>query len=172
MKQSEITDLSGKQSSKVKSFFGSRIGNFVEGLMGSEETRGRIVSKLVPGNALLGGKLGDWYEGNTYHKFNKGDILILKARNIFGYGVRPVIVVGGYEIKTEHYRPVGHYNMTAHWDTDANFSDWMKKNTVPRNVRRIVDNQVHFKWNAENNFRKVNVKTVEEALALYKSKEA
>jgi len=172
MKQSEITE-SGKQSSKViKPFFKSRIGNFVEGLMGSEETRGRIVSKLVPGDALLGGKLGDWYEGNTYHKFNKGDILILRSRRIFGYGIRPVVVVDGYEIKTEYHKPVGYYNMTAFRDADANYFDWVKNNTVPKNVVRTVTNETHFKWNAENGFKKVNVKTVEEALAFYRSREA
>ena len=172
MKQSGITDLSVKQSSKgSKLFFGSRIGNFVEGLMGSEETRGKIVSKLVPGDALLGGKLGDWYEGNTYHKFNKGDILILKRRNIFGYGVRPVLVVEGYEIKIEGSRAAGRYNMTAHTDVGSDFFVWMNKNMVPEDVERTVANETHFKWNIENQFRKVKVKTVEEALALYKSEE-
>jgi len=171
MKNSEITDLSNKQSSKAsKPFFRSGIGNIVEGLIGSEEKKGRIVSKLVPGNFLLGSKLGDWYEKNAYHKFDKGDILVLKARRIFGYGIRPVVVVGGYEIKVEGSRTAGYYNTTAHSDVSGDFFVWMNENRVPDGTGRVAANEVHSKWNIENQFIKVDVKTVEEALELYRSR--
>lgn len=136
-----------------------------------EETKGRIVSALVPRTFLLGTKLGDWYEKNPHHRFDEGDILILRHRDILGYGIRPVVVVNGY-VREDAFGEAGKYDITMHRDGEGNFSDWMRQNEVPQGVERTVrEHEIHFKWNIENHFKKVPVNSVDEALALYASRE-
>lgn len=136
-----------------------------------ELTKGEIVSTLVPGDFLLGTKLGDWYEKNPFHRFNKGDILILSSRSIFGYGLRPVAVVNGYEIRESRSGKTGKYDITMYHDAEGNFFQWMRQNEVPQGVERTVgEHEIHFKWNIENQFKKVPVSSVDEALALYVSR--
>jgi len=119
---------------------------------------GKIVSKVVPEDVMFGTKLGKWYERNLYHKFDRGDILILKGRNLFGYGIRPVAVVEGYEIKKGALDIKGRYSIMIHGDTDGNFENWMKHNIVPKDTTRTINLEIHFKWNIEYHFKKVNVK--------------
>lgn len=137
------------------------------------ETKGKIVSTFVPGFVLLGTRLGDWYDRNPYHRFEKGDILILRDRRIFGYGVRPVAVVNGFEIKDFGFGIEGKYNITMYRDAKEDFFQWATRNEILHGVERIVnEHEIHFKWNIENQFKKVNVNSVDEALALYASEEA
>jgi hypothetical protein len=137
-----------------------------------EQTKGRIVNALVPGTFLLGTKLGDWYEKNPYHRFDEGDILILRGRGAFGYGIRPVAVVNGYEVREDQFGKVGKYDITMYRDGEGDFFQWMRENVVPQGVERTVnEHEIHFKWNIENQFKKVPVNSVDEALALYASRE-
>ncbi len=136
-----------------------------------EQTKGRIVSALVPGNFLLGTELGDWYERNPYHKFNEGDILILRDRNIAGYGIRPVAVVNGYDSE-EGLGKRRNYYVTMYEDRQGDILRWAKQNEVSQGVERIVSNhETHVKWNIENHFKRVPVDSIDEALTLYASRE-
>lgn len=137
-----------------------------------EQTKGRIVSAFVPGTFLLGTKLGDWYKKNPHHRFQEGDILILRSRNALGYGIRPVAVVNGYEIREDQFGKAGRYDITMYRDGGGDFFQWVRQNEVPQGVERIIkEHEIHFKWNIENHFRKVPFKTVDEALAYYASRE-
>ncbi len=137
-----------------------------------EQTKGKIVRTLVPGTFLLGTKLGYWYEKNPHHKFDEGDILILRGRDIFGYGLRPVAVVNGYDLKKDQFGKAGKYDIAMYRDKQGDFFQWMQQNEVPQDVERIVsEHEIHFKWNIENQFRKVPVNSIDEALALYASRE-
>lgn len=133
----------------------------------SEYTKWKICSILVPGEFLLWTKLWNWYEKNPYHKFDKWDILILRC-NALGYWIRPVAIVNWYIIKEEFWKKVWRYDITMHWDTDWDFMKWIKENWIPEWVNRESNEwQIHFKWNIENQFKKVDVGSPEEALALY-----
>ena len=137
-----------------------------------EETKGRIVSAVIPGTFLLTTKLGHWYRKNPYHKFDKGDFLILRDRKLGGYGVRPVAIVNSYEIRESQFGKDGGYDIAMYRDKKADFFQWMEKNEVPQGVERIAsEHEIHFKWNIENQFKKVPVNSVDEALALYASRE-
>jgi hypothetical protein len=138
----------------------------------NEQTKGKIVSELVPGTFLLGTRLGKWYEKNPYHKFDEGDILTLRNRRPFGYGIRPVAVVNGYEVRENEFGKAGKYDITMYSDETGDFLQWMRQNEVPQGVERTVsDHEIHFKWNIENHFKKVPVNSVDKALALYASRE-
>lgn len=147
-----------------------------------QETKGRVVSALIPGDFLLLSRLGDWYRRNPHHRFKEGDILILKNRRIFGYGFRPVAVVKGFEVKDFGFGNEGRYNIMMYTDSDfvKEFDEegrvigdrWVTQNEVPKDIERVIsENECHFKWNIENQFKKVSVRDVGEALALYRSKE-
>ncbi|GEM_PF-4007758 len=149
-----------------------------------EETFGRIVSALVLQEWMLGTKLGDWYNRNCYHKYNCGDILILKNRGAVGFGVRPVMVIEGYDKDLgvgSDVKETYSYVVTRHtdlydstWQTDVGdqVDEWRVKNEVPKGIERVVgEHEVHFKWNLEYLFRRVCVRDVDEALALYGSRE-
>jgi hypothetical protein len=136
---------------------------------------GRIVSKLVPGIFLFGTEWESWYAKNPYHKLEKGDILILKRNRELGdeiwdlgHGVRPVLVVN-------NYKKEGNYDITVHIDNtsikEGAYGLWIYQNKVPKGVERIVREETRMKIIIENNFKKVKVNSIEEALALYKSRE-
>jgi hypothetical protein len=134
---------------------------------------GKAVSKIVPGNLLLLSKLGKWYEKNSYHKYESGDILILDSRNIYGYGLRPVAVIDNYSIGDTTFGKEGVYTLTMYRDDAGNFFEWMGKNIIPFDVKRTESkDECHFKGNIENQFKKVKVSSIEQALALYESKES
>ncbi len=136
------------------------------------QTKGRIVSALVPGPFLLGTRLGDWYERNPHHRFGEGDILILRDRRTAGYGVRPVAVVNRYELREDQFDRRGEYDITMYRDEAGHLLRWVRQNEIPQGIERIAsEHEIHFKWNIENHFRKVPVRTVDEALALYASRE-
>ncbi|MBW2997092.1 hypothetical protein KY349_01990 [Candidatus Woesearchaeota archaeon] len=136
-----------------------------------QEFLGGVVSRIVPGQSLLLSSIGRWYSKNPYHKFNEGDILILKTRNLVGHGVRPVAVVQGYAVRDGKYGKEGLYELMMHTDSSGDFFKWMENNEVPAGVERRVDEETHYKWNIENRFKRVPVNNVDEALALYASKE-
>lgn len=138
----------------------------------NEQTLGRIVSALVPGDLLLGTRLGKWYEKNPHHRFNQRDILILRSRTYLGYGIRPVAVVNGYEVREDQFGKIGKYDITMYRDGQGDFLQWMRRNEVPLGVERTVgEHEIHFKWNIENGFKKVPVNSLDEALAWYASRE-
>ncbi|MBN1377327.1 hypothetical protein JW949_03305 [Candidatus Woesearchaeota archaeon] len=131
-----------------------------------EHILGKIISKL-PEILLYIFRLEDKYENNPYHKFNKEDILILKHRD-FGYGMRPVAVVNNYNTKE------GKYDITVYKDNHPTkgFSNWIYENEIDQGVGRIVnEHEIHSKLHIENSLKKVNVNSIDEALALYKSRE-
>ncbi|MCP3682904.1 MAG: hypothetical protein GY861_09460 [bacterium] len=133
------------------------------------ELAGKFVGNVVPGKLLLN-RLGRWYEGHEYHKFDEGDILVLKER-LPGFGKRPVAIVNEYAIKDTPDGKRGRYDITVHKDKDGNYFRWMGANVFPQGVERIVsENEIYPKWNIENRFKKVSVETIDEAVALYESK--
>ena len=149
---------------------------------------------LNPGWWLLKG-LPYLYDSLTskQHKYNAGDILILTSRDQFGYGIRPVAVVTGYEINSEvvegYKFGTGSYKITliqdlldtpemliangSHYgiDTCMNFRRWQEKNEVPKGIERIVDLTSYAKSCLEIDWKKLNVKTVDDALKEYQTKE-
>ena len=60
-----------------------------------ERVGATIVRNIVPREALLSSELGKWYERSESHRYNAGDVLVLRA-NSLGFGVRPVAVVKEY----------------------------------------------------------------------------
>ena len=110
-----------------------------------EQTKGRIASIFIPSHFLLGEKLGEWYEKNPYHKFDKGDILIFRGKGTWGYGVRPVAVVNGYETRADEFEKAGRYDVTMYKDEGGYLFPWM----IPQGDGRIVSkHEIHFKWNS------------------------
>ncbi len=135
-----------------------------------------------------------WYESITAHrhKFQEGDILILKSRDTFGFGIRPVAVVNSHYIEEDEFGKHGVYEVAVHqedldlWyegisvvdglpnfqsDSDSPiFRKWSEKNEIPQGLERVVENNHYSNLTVEYRFRKANCKTVDEALALYGSK--
>jgi hypothetical protein len=158
-----------------------KLKEILSGKMSAEEMRGALVSALVPGNQLLLSKLGEWYRANPFHKYDAGDILILKSRH-GGYGLRPVAEVQRYDLEDSRSGrgKEGIYTVKMHEDgTDSVrtgsyagsvFESWDVKNELPTGLPRVSELQKHFKWNLEYQFKKVKVATVEEALALYRTR--
>jgi len=136
-----------------------------------EKTKGKIMSK-IPELLLCIFKLEDKYEKNPFHKFNKNDILILKNRDM-GHGIRPVAVVNDYKLMEDQFEEK--YDITLYKDKlpiKGYFPKWIYLNEVPQGVERIVnEHEIHSKLHIEYNFKKVNVNSIDEALALYASKE-
>jgi len=126
-----------------------------------ERAGGAIVRTVVPGELLLMSRLGQWYEKIESHKYHEGDVLILR-RDYWGFGVRPVAVVRGYDADKTWG---GTYHVTMYAD---------RVEDPGSNVRvRQPKEGDHFKWNMENLFKKVNkVMSPDEALELYKGKKA
>ncbi len=125
------------------------------------ETKGRLVSMLIPPNFLLDTRLGNWYDRNTYHKYKEGDILILFNRIVHGFGIRPVTLVNSYEN--------GRYNVTMHKDDDGDHLKWAWSNRISAGIERITESGFKSKWDIENLFKKTNAESVDEALQLYGS---
>lgn len=147
----ERTESTGSDWRKWTESTGLRISEFAW----------RICSALIPGTFLLWTRLWDWYEVNPHHKFKTWDILILKW-NAIGYWVRPVAVVNWYAAKDWAWK----YNVTMHGDLNWDIT----KKTIPEwAIRESRPWEIHFKWNIENQFRKVEADSPEEALLLYKS---
>ena len=133
-----------------------------------EKFLGKIVSNTFPRDLLLTEKIAEWYEQNPYHKFNKGDILIIRDRKILGYGIRAVAVVNDYYKKGKK----GEYDIDMYKDTKGNLLQWITKNEIPQGVERILSgHEKHFKFNIENHFKKVKAYYLDEAVDLYKSVE-
>ena len=125
----------------------------------SEETKWKIVSTLVPAHSLLATKLWDWYDENPYHKYNEWDILIL-SNSAYWYGINPVAVVEWYSVEDDSF--------SKSWKSGKYRIKMFRSLNDQESSRSISDDECHFKWNIENQFKKVNAKTPEEALELYK----
>lgn len=143
-----------------------------------EIIKGKLVS-LIP-SFMMSFELSRWYSKNPYHKFNKGDILILNDRRWITNGIRPVAFVKGFSMEDRGDYKEGFYHITLHRDSYGTKSDsvwyqdfrrWMIRNEVSKGIERVVKEEEHFKGNLEREFKKVSAKTVEEALLLYKTKE-
>ncbi len=127
----------------------------------AERAAGVIVRKVVPGEMLLMSRLGEWYEKNESHKYREGDVLMLR-RPVFGFGVRPVAEIQGYDASDKVSG--GFYLVTMHAD--------LRVDPNSDRVRVSLDER-HFKWNMENLFRKVpRGLSPDEALSLYRGKKA
>ncbi len=139
-----------------------------------EKVVGKMGSILVPGDFLLGTRLGRWYSQNSYHKWEEGDILILRDRRSFGFGIRLVVVVEKYDFNlcpireregTYSYvvtRYTDLYDSMRCIDVGDQVGEWCVKNEVPQGVERVVLKQeIHFKWNMEYLFRRVCVEKFE-----------
>lgn len=49
---------------------------------------------------------------------------------------------------------------------------WVRRNEVAQGVeRKVIEHKLHPKWNIESQFRRARVDSVDEALALYRSRE-
>jgi hypothetical protein len=108
----------------------------------------RIPLSLVENLTLFDSKIKKWYEKNNTYKFAIGRTIALKARNIFGYGVRPIAIVKGYNSD-------GNYILIITSDKNGNFRKWMKNNSLSENVEIDVREVTCFKWNVEYKFRVV-----------------
>jgi len=109
---------------------------------------------------------------NLDDHIKEGSILILRRRNTFGFGIRPVAVVNGYEVREGPSGKAGKYDITMYRDAQGDGFQWMSRNEVLKGVERTRSESKNcYKWTIENKFKKVPVNSVEEALALYKSRQ-
>jgi hypothetical protein len=90
---------------------------------------------------------------SSHHKFNPGDILALKSRNL-NYGIKPVIVVTDYIIKKDQFGKQGLYNIILHKDSQGK-----------EEAERIVETHEYAKLIIERDFK--GYSSIEEALASY-----
>jgi hypothetical protein len=129
----------------------------------------KIINQLNPNITLGFGTIGRAYERSEGHRFNEGDVLIASkfSKNRdglwFGYGGRPVAVVIAYEKGKEDCGKDRYgYRVTMYFD---------QKDDGNGNTVRKQKEEKHFKWNIENQFKKVPKGfTPEQALGLYKIK--
>ncbi len=136
-----------------------------------QKTLGQIVNIVVPGDWLLWDKLGDWYRENPYHRYNLGDVLILRNRGFVGFGIRPVMKIQNYTLEERGGRLESKYTVLMQSDMEGDFDRWIQRNEVLQGVERVVEEEVHFKWNVEYLFKRVSTKTLDEAVKRYNSKE-
>lgn len=95
-------------------------------------------------------RLARWYETNGFYKFSKGDVIRLKDRRIFGYGVNPTGIVMGQESDGKYL-----INMTRYENT--NYSQWADKGKLSVDATSTISQgEKHFKWNIENQFCRVS----------------
>lgn|SRR3989338_632642 len=120
----------------------------------------KLVAKYIPHSWVRGFQtLEDMYDGADHQRFQEGDILILKGEKIMGWGIRPVIVINGYDQG---------YHLTIHAENSP-FHLWETRDWVDINAKVAKDNQHHRKRTIEERFRKAYVLTIEEARELYGS---
>lgn len=51
-----------------------------------EMTKGRLAKTLVPRRFMMPGTmLGEWYEKNPFHAYERGDILILRSNDVMTF---------------------------------------------------------------------------------------
>lgn len=116
---------------------------------------------LSPGDMLYETKIAMWrrYERDPYHKYSEGDVLILRDRRIYGFGLRPVARVKGYYRQED-----GRFKYLVLMSGDADYvpvpqskglNGLVWKNEVPEGAGRKETLGLHFKWNIENHFKKV-----------------
>lgn len=125
------------------------------------------INFLVPEITSGFNPIAEAYEKSEGHKFRKGDVLILRpARgNIVwaGYGGRPVAVVIAYE---KHKDPFNRdrYGYRVHMYFDG-------KDPETGNPVRLKKEEIDFKWNIENKFKRAPKGiTPERAVGLYKAR--
>jgi len=146
-----------------------------------QRIKGWAVGNFASRKALLGEKLGIWYEQNPYHKFGVGNVLMLKNRDTLGYGIRPIAIVQKYETVRDQFGESGRYLVTM--TTDTSFvpiedSDgkivgcrWYDENIIPAGVRRASKSERHFKLNIETDFKRVPFTcSADNAVFLYTSR--
>jgi hypothetical protein len=127
---------------------------------------GRAIPRIVPEGTLLTSRLAEWYVQNESHRYQTGDVLILRGfpgNDIFtGFGIRPIGTVLDYE-KQEVFSGRGKqeyfYRISMEQDgTDPDTDE-------PGRITRVED---HFKWNIEHHFVKLpKGMTPEQALQRY-----
>lgn len=123
-----------------------------------KEALGFVVSRIIPPNTLSSfDGIGGWYERNPYHRYNEGDVIVLRIPPYAsGFGERPVGVIEDYRIvKKLTGRRVGRYfvEMTR----DASSEEYRDQLDLGAPVRTRVTEKgtEHFKWNIENLFELV-----------------
>jgi len=115
-----------------------------------------VVCYLVPGTFKLGfGRFGRWYDRNGYFRFKVGDTLELRNRKIFGFGVRPVGRVVGFDRDSRYGFSQDYYRILMETDANGNFFDWSETGDVPPGTKRTCKVERHFKWNVEHKLRLV-----------------
>lgn len=106
-----------------------------------------VVAYLAPGYLTLGfHKFGDWYRKNGFYKFSKGQVIKLKNRRLFGYGVNPRGVIAEMDDAAGCYL----VNMTSYHGADG--FEWAKTGRLPANAQVSQEQKRHSKWNIENHF--------------------
>jgi len=130
-----------------------------------QENLGKLVGTLFPSLIKRGTRVGEWYGRNPYHRFDKGDVLVLSGSKnmghemIIGYGIRPVAVVD--EFVSGKSGEEGHYVLTMHRDESKWGEDWDGE-------RFVTEHEERSKVYTDHDFDRVPVDTAEEALAFYK----
>jgi len=107
---------------------------------------------VPPGFKLAFTGFAKWYASNGYYKFNKGSTLCLKQRNMYGYGIRPLATIVGYE--EDENTKEGYYIIAMEKDETGNFFEYMKTGKVDEAPKRVVKLEKHFKWNIEHKFKR------------------
>jgi hypothetical protein len=90
--------------------------------------------------------IGKWHKTNGIYKFAVGTTITLRARNIFGFGVRPIGIVKGYDDD-------GNYIIDMSTDENGNFFQYMANGLPPDNVKRVTKEVVYSKNEVEFKFK-------------------
>ena len=112
----------------------------------------------------------DFYAKNGHYHFKVGDVLKMKHRSSFGYGVDhrssfgygvdPTLTVIGYGKKTfghDGYKIKRLSAVLKENDETFNFMTWMKNGIVPEGTEYKTAEELHYKSNIELHFKKVGI---------------
>jgi len=88
-----------------------------------------------------------------YSEAIEKDILVLKNKDACFWSIRPVVVVDGYVMHSRNNTVIGKYKIRLYFDGN--------------NDTRTAISQDVIKSNLEDNFKKLSVKTIDEAIKYY-----
>lgn len=131
-----------------------------------------FVGKFVSSAAYGFPRLREQYDRDPYHKFDIGDVLVLKGKT-YDYGIRPVARIEDYQLRE------GIWQYSALMSRDAvfeglfpgDFTLWLAHNVVPEDATREESIDWYNKWNFEATFKRVlKGTTLVGAINLYRSR--
>lgn len=114
-----------------------------------------ITVKIFPDYLTLGfNGLCKWYDHNGCFIFKKDANIALKSKRRFGYGIRPIGKIIGYE--KDEKTGENFYIVEMENDAGGDFFEHVKTGYVPEGVQRKKEIQRHFKWNIEHHFKLIS----------------